>query len=320
MKSSLVRSQLVKHMAQASKSAFIFPGQGSQSVGMGLALRDNYRSARQAFDEADAALDCSLSRLCFEGPEDELTKTINVQPAILTTSIACLKAAQEAGAHLPTPKFLAGHSLGEYTALVAANVLSLHDAVNLVRERGRLMYEAGLRNPGAMLAILGIDSDIVEDICSQSGADISNMNCPGQIVISGTSEALAESSRLAKARSARVIPLKVSGAFHSALMEPIITEFSEVISSFGFHPPTIPIVANVTAQLLADIDSIKEELVKQLRSCIQWQKSIQYMMQNGITDFYEIGPGKILSGLIKRINPEMQTFNISGIEDIAALY
>ncbi|HEY4711212.1 MAG TPA: ACP S-malonyltransferase [Dehalococcoidia bacterium] len=308
-------------MAKLSKVAYVFPGQGSQSAGMGLDLYNSYPSAREVFDEADASLGFSLSRLCFEGPEEELTKTHNVQPAILVVSIACLKALEEATiAHFPSPTFVAGHSLGEYTALVAAGALSLADAVLLVRERGRLMYEAGLKNPGSMLAVIGLDEETVKDICLQSRTEISNINCPGQIVVSGAIEALAEANKLAKARGVRaLIPLKVSGAFHSALMEPVLAEFSKTVSSFRFHPPVIPVISNLTTRPLTDVDSIKTELVKQLRNCIRWQGSVEYMMHRGATAFYEIGPGKVLSGLIRRIKSELQTFNISGVEDIALL-
>ena len=308
-------------MAEVSKVAYVFPGQGSQSVGMGLDLYNAYASARGVFDQADASLGFPLSRLCFEGPEEELTKTHNVQPAILVVSVACLKALEEAGvADRPSPAFVAGHSLGEYTALVAAGVLSLSDAVLLVRERGRLMYEAGLKNPGTMLAVIGLDEEAVREVCIETGAEISNVNCPGQIVISGATQAVTEAGKLAKARGARaLIPLKVSGAFHSALMEPVIAEFSKIVSSFRFRPPSAPVVSNITAQPLADVDSIKEELVKQLRNCIQWQGSVEYMVNSGVTTFYEIGPGKVLTGLIRRINSELQTFNVSGIEGIAQL-
>jgi [acyl-carrier-protein] S-malonyltransferase len=308
-------------MAELPKAAYVFPGQGSQSTGMGLDLYNTYTSARKVFDEADASLGFSLSRLCFEGPEEELTKTHNVQPAIVVVSIACLKALETAAmADLSFPGFLAGHSLGEYTALVAAGALDLADAVVLVRERGRLMHEAGLRNPGGMLAVIGLDEETVKDVCLQTGTEISNMNCPGQIVISGGVQALAEANRLGKMKGARVmIPLKVSGAFHSALMEPVIAEFSETVSNVRFRSPSLPVVSNVTAEPLADVDSIRKELVKQLRNCIQWQRSVEYMIRSGVAAFYEIGPGRVLSGLIRRINSELPIFNISGLEDIAQL-
>jgi [acyl-carrier-protein] S-malonyltransferase len=308
-------------MAELPKVAYVFPGQGSQSTGMGLDLYNAYTSAREVFDEADASLGFSLSRLCFEGPEEELTKTHNVQPAILVASIAGLKALETAAiADLPLPAFLAGHSLGEYTALVAAGALGLADAVLLVRERGRLMYEAGLKNHGSMLAVIGLDEETVKDVCLQTGTEISNVNCPGQIVISGAVQALAEANRLGKTKGARaMIPLKVSGAFHSALMEPVIAEFGKIIANVRFRSPDIPVISNVTAQPLTDVDSIKKELVKQLRNCIQWQRSVEYMIRSGVATFYEIGPGRVLSGLIRRINSELRIFNISGIEDITQL-
>jgi len=304
-------------MPETSEVAYVFPGQGSQKVGMGSDLYHHYSSAKDVFDEADTALGFLLSRLCFEGPEEELVKTKNVQPAILVTSIACLKAAEQNGnAKLTLPSFIAGHSLGEYTALVVAGVLGLSDAVRLVRERGRLMYEVGQKNLGGMAAIIGLGVETVEAICFQSGTEISNINCPGQIVISGSIPALAEARKLVEKEGARPIPLKVSGAFHSALMEPAMTEFSKFISNFTFQPSTIPVIANVTAQPLTDGESVKEELLKQLRSCIQWQPSVEYMVNNGVNTFYEIGPGKVLAGLIKRISPQSQTFNISGIDGL----
>jgi [acyl-carrier-protein] S-malonyltransferase len=305
----------------AESVAYVFPGQGAQSAGMGLDLYSTYPAAREAFDEADASLGFSLSHLCFEGPEEELTKTHNVQPAILVVSIACLRALRAAAvANLPSPTFVAGHSLGEYTALVAAGAMDLADAVLLVRERGRLMYEAGLKNPGSMLAVIGLDEEIVRVIAADTGTEISNVNCPGQLVISGAVAALNEAGKLAKARGARiVIPLKVSGAFHSALMQPVLGEFSQVVANARFRPPLIPVISNVTAQSLTDVGSIKEELVKQLRNCIQWQRSVEYMVQSGIAAFYEVGPGSVLTGLVKRINSEVGIFNVSGTEEIAQL-
>ena len=308
-------------MAELPKVAYVFPGQGSQSTGMGSDLYNSYPSAKEVFAEADASLGFSLSRLCFEGPEEELKKTHNVQPAILVVSIACLKALEESAiANFPPPTFVAGHSLGEYTALVAAGVLGLTDAVLLVRERGRLMYEAGLKNPGSMLAVIGLDEETVKDISFHSGTEISNINCPGQIVVSGAAQALAEADKLARIKGARaLIPLRVSGAFHSALIEPVLAEFSKIVSNFRFQPPVIPVISNVTARPLTDVDSIKEELVKQLRNCIQWQRSVEYMMHSGVTTFYEMGPGRVLTGLIRRINSELQILNISGVEDITQL-
>jgi [acyl-carrier-protein] S-malonyltransferase len=307
-------------MAESSRAAYVFPGQGAQSAGMGSDLYENYPAARRVFDEADASLGFPLSRLCFAGPEEELTKTHNVQPAILVVSIACLRALQGAAiANLPPPAFVAGHSLGEYTALVAAGAVDLAEAVLLVRERGRLMYEAGLKNAGGMLALLGLDEETVKGVSRDSGTEISNVNCPGQIVISGATAALEGAGKLAKARGGRAVPLKVSGAFHSALMEPVLSDFTKVVSKAKFRPPAIPVISNVTAQPLTDVNSIREELVKQLRNCIQWQRSVEYMVQSGVAAFYEIGPGRVLSGLIKRINSELQIFNVSGTEEIAQL-
>ncbi len=304
-------------MATDPGIAYVFPGQGSQKVGMGVDLYECYSSAKEAFDQADDALKFPLSRLCFNGPEEELTKTVNVQPAILVTSIACLRAMKESNPQWSTvPQFVAGHSLGEYTSLVAAGVLTLPEAVMLVRERGRLMYQAGLQFPGGMMAILGLDDRTVSGICAESRTEMSNVNCPGQIVISGSVDALEGARKLARGKGARVIPLKVSGAFHSSLMEPIVAEFRNVLSNFSFLSPRIPIVANTSATVLKDVSAIKEELSTQLRYCIQWQRSIEYMQRKGVNTFYEIGQGKVLSGLIKRISPEVNTINISGREDV----
>jgi len=288
---------------------------------MGFDVYQKYSSARAVFDEADDTLGFPISKLCFEGPSEELTKTINVQPALVATSIACLKAAQEGlGSKLPSPAFLAGHSLGEYTALVAAGALSLADALKLVRERGRLMYEAGLKSPGSMVAVIAFDKASLQEVCDEAGVEISNVNAPGQVVISGSLEKLQTATQLAKQKGAkRLIPLNVSGAFHSTLMEPVIGEFSRFMESFEFTAPRIPIVSNVTALPLANAATIQEELLAQLRRCIQWQSSVEYMTRNGVTTYYEVGPGTVLSGLIRRISPETQTINVSGVEDIAAI-
>jgi [acyl-carrier-protein] S-malonyltransferase len=299
-------------LVKKGKVAYIFPGQGSQVVGMGLNLYRRYAAARDVFDEVDKTLDFSLSRLCFEGPEDELTQTINVQPAVLTVSIACLKAAEEIiGSNLPVPAIVAGHSLGEYTALVVVGVLSLSEAVCLVRERGRLMNEAAEVSRGGMLAVLGLDEATVRDICLSSDTEISNINCPGQIVVSGAEGKLAEFKRLAEAKGARrIIRLRVSGAFHSRLMQPVADGLHKFISKFTFSEPLVPVMANVTADTLIDAEAIKEELAAQITRCVRWQESVENMIAGGVTRFVEIGHGQVLADLIKRINPEVPVLNI----------
>jgi len=301
------------------KIAHVFPGQGSQSVGMGHKLYQSSPKAKEVFQEADEALQFSLSRLCFEGPEDELRQTINAQPAIMTVSIACLRAASEVN-HTVSPSFVAGHSLGEYTALVAANVLGFADAIRLVRERGRLMQKAGEIKPGGMAAVIGLDEAVLREICRESGAEIANFNCSGQIVISGSKEALARAMELAKARDARrVIPLQVSGAFHSTLMQPTIEGLSQAIAQINFRTPEVPIVVNSTAQPVTTAEGVKEELLRQLCNCVQWQPSVEYMVGEGVSTFVEIGPGQVLSGLIKRISDKVQVLNMSDPESIKAL-
>jgi len=301
------------------KIAHVFPGQGSQSVGMGHKLYQSSPKAKEVFQEADEALQFSLSRLCFEGPEDELRQTINAQPAIMTVSVACLRAASEVN-HTVSPAFVAGHSLGEYTALVAADVIGFTDAIRLVRERGRLMQKAGEIKPGGMAAVIGLDEAALKEICRESGAEIANFNCSAQIVISGSKEALARAMELAKARDARrVILLQVSGAFHSTLMQPTIEGLSAAISQINFRTPEVPIVVNSTAQPVTTAEGVKEELLRQLCNCVQWQPSVEYMVEEGVSTFIEIGPGQVLSGLIKRISNKVQVLNMSDPESIKAL-
>lgn len=304
----------------AGGAAFVFPGQGSQKVGMGRDLYDNFAVAREVFEEADNALGFPLSRLCFEGPEDELAQTVNAQPAIMTVSVACLKAAFSVAGKLICPAFMAGHSLGEYTALVAAEVLDLAEAVRLTRRRGELMQEAGLQVPGGMAAIIGLDTVSVEGVCQESGAQISNLNSPGQIVISGSRESLVRAMDLARAMGARyIMPLKVSGAFHSPLMQPAAEGMAEAISDLEFHVPSVPIVVNSTAQPATTAEELKEELLKQLSSCVHWQESVEYMVDAGVDTFVEIGPGQVLNGLIKRISKEAKILNIEDTNSISAM-
>ncbi len=303
-------------MTCSPRVALVFPGQGAQFVGMGKDIYDSFAEARLIFDGADKALGFNLSKLCFEGPEDELRLTVNVQPAMVTFCSAILEVLRASGACFNTA-FVAGHSLGEYTALAAAGVLSSVNAVSLSRERGRLMHQAGVENPGAMAAVLGLSSDVVSQITAEAGVYVANYNCPGQIVISGEKKRIEKATGLAVSRGAlKVIPLAVSGAFHTPMMQPAAEGLFSAISSMPFNTPTIPVIANASALPLVSEDEIKEELKQQLTHAVQWQKSVEYMISHGVDTFVEIGPGKVLSGLIKRINKGMKTLNIGDTQSI----
>ncbi|MBM3153761.1 MAG: ACP S-malonyltransferase [Chloroflexi bacterium] len=308
-------------MVEEIKAAYVFPGQDSLTVGMGLDLYVHYSSAREVFDEVDKTLGFSLSRLCFEGPEEDLRQTANAQPAVVTTSVACLKAAQEASQNgLPTPMFVAGHGVGAYSALVAAEVLGLSDAVRLVRERGRLMNEAGQRTPGGMLSMSGLNVETVRDICLSTGSEIAYIDAADQVTISGTQDSLTKARRLAQIKGARrILPLKVTGPFYSSLMEPSLGRLRNAISGFTFNKPTVPVMANVTAQALTDLEAIKEELVSQVVHTIMWLQTVENMIARGVTTFFEMGPGEELSKVIKRISPGAQTFNISTAQTVTEI-
>ena len=279
-------------------------------------LFESSPAARRIFQEADEILDFPLSRLCFEGPQEELSRTINAQPAIFTTSIACLEAARERGFDV-RPDYVAGHSLGEYTALVAAGALDFPEALLLVRERGRLMEEAGRMNPGGMAAVIGLDEMSLREICEKAGVEIANLNSPHQIVISGPKERIPLAMDLAKARGAKkVVRLEVSGAFHSSLMEPAARALAEYISKLRMRDPSIPIIGNTTASPLRTAEELKQELVRQLCSCIRWADLIQFMLQDKVSTFIEIGPRRVLSGLIMEISRRAKVLQMEDTSSI----
>lgn len=304
-------------MDSAVKAAYVFPGQGSQTGGMGKDLYDSFATVRAIFDEADKALGYGLSKICFEGPEEDLRQTLNAQPAILTVSYACLVAAKEANVGaLPPPAYVAGHSLGEYTALAAGGVLDFATALKLCRERGRLMQEAGTLRPGSMAAVLGVDESELNKICAEAGVVIGNVNCPGQLVISGDKDKVAAAVALIQARKGKAIPLAVSAAFHSPLMVPAIPGMKAAFATSNFKNATVPVVANTTAVAVETPDAVKDELIAQISNCVQWQKSVEYMAAHGVNTFIEMGPGKVLTGCVKRIAKEAKTINISDMKTV----
>ena len=303
-------------MVEDVKVAYVFPGQESKQIGMGLDLYVHYNSAREVFDVVDKTLGFPLSRLCFEGPEEDLSQTTNVQAAVLTVSVACLRAAEEISEHsLPPPTLVAGHGSGEYAALVAAGVMELTDAVRLIRERGRLMNEAGRRKPGGMVTIMDVDKDTIEGVCLTTGVEIAGVNSPDNIVIAGDDYKLGKAKRLAQVKGARrMVPVRVTGAFYSSLMEPALEGMINAVGQFKYETPSIPVVANVTAQSMNTVEAIKEELISQIIHPIKWQQSIETMLARGITTFFEVGPGDVLTKYIKCISPGALTFNISNAQ------
>jgi [acyl-carrier-protein] S-malonyltransferase len=274
-------------------------------------------AARQVFETADAVLGEGLTRLCFNGPEEELTRTANAQPAILVASIAILAAAIEAGTLDRRPAYVAGHSLGQYTALVAAGSLSFEAALLLVRERGRYMEDAGREQPGAMAAVVGLSEEDVEALCRDAGAEPCNYNSPTQLVIGGTPEAVERACGLARERGGRGLPLNVSGAFHTSLMRSAAGRFATVLEAATILDPAVPVVGNVSGAALASAEAVAADLKEQVLRPVRWRQSVEFMAVNGVSTFVEAGPGRVLTAMLKRAAPELNAISIDGAAALA---
>lgn len=303
--------------------AFLFPGQGAQTVGMGRDLAEAYPQARAVFDAVDEALGEALSALIWEGDQDRLTLTRNAQPALMATSMAAMAALQAEGVEVAVARFVAGHSLGEYTALCAAGALSVADAARLLRLRGEAMQAAVAAGEGAMAAILGLDFDAVMAIAEEAAqgevCTAANDNDPAQVVISGAREAVLRAVEIAKIQGAkRALLLPVSAPFHCALMQPAAEAMAEALATVAFHAPRVPLVGNVTAEASSDPDAIRARLVEQVTGRVRWRESVAWMAAHGVTETWEIGAGKALSGMVKRIERGIETRNIGTAAEVRA--
>ena len=301
--------------------SLIFPGQGSQEVGMGRDIRDAFQSAAEVFRRADDALSFSLSKIIFNGPEEELRRTVYTQPAILVASIAAISVLEELVGKRLQPASLAGHSLGEYTALVASGTISLEDGVRLVHLRGRLMQEAVPEGKGAMAAILGLDAQTVSDICNEVAplheCQPANFNSPGQIVISGETEFVQKAMRLAKEKGAKkTVPLNVSAPFHSRLMRPVADQLLAAFDRCVWKRPSAPIVSNVRAEPVDDVQDIQDALFHQTYMPVLWEKSVNWMADSGVDTFFEIGPGTVLGALVKKCRKGLTTSPCGTLETL----
>lgn len=302
-----------------TKIAYIFPGQGSQSVGMGKDLYDNFPSAKQVFEEANDALGFSLSEMCFSGDEADLQLTANTQPAILTTSVAAFRAMEAEG--FPMPEFVAGHSLGEYSALVAANALSFSDAVKTVRKRGSYMQEAVPVGVGAMAAILGLDLQTVEECCTEAAQNEvcspANINSPAQIVIAGNESAVDRAIEILKAKGAkRAIKLNVSAPFHCDLMLPAQEKLEKDLAEIKYNDLRFPIIENVSGAENRNGERVKTALTEQVSKPVRWSQSVELLINNGVETFIEVGAGKVLAGLVRQINRDVRCLNVGDKESL----
>jgi len=303
--------------------AFVFPGQGAQTIGMGKALADAYPAARAVFDEVDDALGEKLSDLIWEGSQDDLTLTQNAQPALMATSIAALRALEAEGVTIDAAQFVAGHSLGEYSALAAAGALSVTDTARLLRTRGEAMQKAVPVGIGAMAAILGLDFEAVQGVAKDAAmgevCQAANDNDPGQVVVSGHADAVARAVDIAKERGAkRAMLLPVSAPFHCALMEPAAAVMAEALNKVDLARPAVPLVANVVAEAISDPGTIRSLLVNQVTGSVRWRESVMFMAREGVTEIWEIGAGKALSGMVRRIERDIACRAVGTPEDVVA--